>query len=59
MSLHLSDFYIKVKYYVKAQIDPVEISMLNNKFLKSKLRSKERVLISPPLPFVANPITNF
>ena len=57
ISTHISsDFYIKIKYTVKAQFVPVQMEMLTDKKLgKSKLRCKEYISVSIPQPFVADP----
>ena len=51
----LGSIRAKIKYYFKVQVVPVEIKMLNNEDGKSKIRARERILISPIRPVVTDP----
>lgn len=48
----------KLRYFFKAQLVPIEISMVNNGHGKSKLRDRQRVHISPACPIVTEPKFN-
>ena len=44
-----------MKWFLKAQVVPVDTKLLNDEWGKSQLRAKERILISPTRPTVFDP----
>ena len=45
----------KLRYFLKAQLVPVNVEMTNNEWGKCKLRDRQRVAISPVRPIVNDP----
>ena len=41
------EFFARLKWFLKAQVVPVDVKLLNDEWGKSQLRAKERILISP------------
>ena len=50
-----TDFWIKLRYFLKAQIVPVSLDLICDDDFESKLRAEEMVLISPAKPVIVNP----
>ena len=48
----------KIKYFLKVQIVPVTVDLLNNEDGKCKIRARERILVSPVRPVVTDPQQN-
>jgi hypothetical protein len=49
------ELYARVKYLLKAQVTPVDVSLLVDEYGKSQLRDSHRILLSPTRPIVQNP----
>ena len=52
------ELYLRLKYFIKAQVVPVDTNLLNNEWGKSQLRDRQRILISPSRPIVQEPQFN-
>ena len=53
-----NELYARIKYFIKAQVTPVDVSLLNDEYGKSQLRDRVRILCSPTRPVVQNPQFN-
>ena len=49
------ELFARMKWFLKAQVVPVDTKLLNDEWGKSQLRVKERILISPTRPTVVDP----